>query len=138
MRNVTPFIILRQKLKIVKKALTSWSTETFGDNFKQIASLEDVIKVHEVEFELNPTYQNRAKHLRVKKRGKPSNVVIKLYMAKAYDRLSWLFLTKVLRQIGFDEKIIDMLYMLVSNNCYLVLLNGHATGFFKSKGGEAR
>lgn len=62
----SPFVILQKKLKRVKKALASWSRETFGDIFKQIASLEDVIKVHEVEFELNPTYQNRAKHLRVK------------------------------------------------------------------------
>lgn len=60
----------------------------------------------------------------IRKRGKPSNVVIKLDMAKAYYILSWLFLTKVLRQMVFDEKIIDTVYGLVSNNWYLVLLNG--------------
>ncbi|XP_070045091.1 uncharacterized protein [Nicotiana tomentosiformis] len=43
-------------LKVVKE---NW--ETFGDIFKQIAALEDVIKVHEIEFELNPTAQNTAK-----------------------------------------------------------------------------
>ncbi|XP_059277620.1 uncharacterized protein LOC132031700 [Lycium ferocissimum] len=41
-------------------------------------------------------------------RGKPANVVIKLDMTKAYDRVSWLFLTKVLRQMGFGEMLIDM------------------------------
>ncbi|XP_009592356.1 uncharacterized protein [Nicotiana tomentosiformis] len=56
-----PFIIFQSKLKKVKSALVAWSKETFRDIFKQIAALEDVIKVHEIMFELNPTVQNRAK-----------------------------------------------------------------------------
>ncbi|XP_075086276.1 uncharacterized protein LOC142168987 [Nicotiana tabacum] len=39
----------------------------------------------------------------IRLRGKPSNLVIKLDIAKAYDKVSWLFLTKVLRQMGFVE-----------------------------------
>ncbi|XP_019240448.1 PREDICTED: uncharacterized protein LOC109220430 [Nicotiana attenuata] len=35
-------------------------------------------------------------------------VVIKLDMAKAYDRLSWLFLSKVLRKMGFGERFIGL------------------------------
>ncbi|XP_070049029.1 uncharacterized protein [Nicotiana tomentosiformis] len=68
----------------------------------------------------------------IRLRGKPSNVVIKLDMAKAYDRVSWLVLTKVLRQMGFGEVFTDMIFRLVSNNWYFVLLNGQANGFFKS------
>ncbi|XP_075087606.1 uncharacterized protein LOC107820507 [Nicotiana tabacum] len=44
-----------------KTFLKLGAKETFGDIFKQVAALEDVIKVHEIEFELNPTAQNRAK-----------------------------------------------------------------------------
>nr|XP_009626052.1 uncharacterized protein LOC104116818 [Nicotiana tomentosiformis] len=55
------FVVFHHKLSNVKKALVGWSKETFGDIFKQIVTLEDVIKVHEIEFELNPTPQNRAK-----------------------------------------------------------------------------
>ena len=36
-----------------------------------------------------------------RKRGKPSNVVIKLDMTKAYDRVSWFFMMKVLRKMVF-------------------------------------
>lgn len=39
----------------------------------------------------------------IKKRGKPANVVIKLYMAKTYDRVSWCFLARVLRKMGSCE-----------------------------------
>lgn len=56
-------------------------------------------------------------------------------MAKAYDRVSWLFLTKVLRKMGFGEIFIDMVFRLVSSNWYLVLLNGQPNGFFKSSRG---
>lgn len=41
-------------------------------------------------------------------RNKHANVIVKLDMAKAYDRVSWIFLTKVLRRFGFSEIFIDM------------------------------
>ncbi|XP_019258573.1 PREDICTED: uncharacterized protein LOC109236798 [Nicotiana attenuata] len=63
------------------------------------------------------------------------NVVINLDMTKAYDRLSWLFLTKMLRKFGFCERFIGMVYDLVGNNWYSVLVNGQSHGFFKSSRG---
>ncbi|XP_019262022.1 PREDICTED: uncharacterized protein LOC109239885 [Nicotiana attenuata] len=43
----------------VKQALSVWSKSTFGDIFQKIASLEEVVLVHEAEFEANPTKLNR-------------------------------------------------------------------------------
>lgn len=71
----------------------------------------------------------------IRLRTKSANVVIKLDMTKAYDRLSWLFITKVLRKLGFNEVIIAMVYRLLSDNWSSVLLNGQAKGFFKSTRG---
>lgn len=68
------------------------------------------------------------------KRGKPGNVVIKLDMTKAYDKVSWFFLIKVLRKIGFFENFIDMIWRLVENNYYSVLIN-ESHGFFYSTRG---
>ncbi|XP_060184581.1 uncharacterized protein LOC132614194 [Lycium barbarum] len=65
-------------------------------------------------------------------RASNTNVVIKLDMAKAYDRLSWILLTRGLRQFGFGEIIIDMVWRLISNNWYSVLINGQSHGFFRS------
>ena len=43
----------------------------------------------------------------IKKRGKPTNVVIKLDLSKAYDRVSWFFIMKVLRKMWFSNDFVD-------------------------------
>ncbi|XP_019233747.1 PREDICTED: uncharacterized protein LOC109214296 [Nicotiana attenuata] len=63
------------------------------------------------------------------------NVVIKLDMKKSYDRLSWLFMTKVSRKMGFSERFIGIVFGIFSYNCYSVLMNGQPYGFFKSTRG---
>nr|XP_027120471.1 uncharacterized protein LOC113737437 [Coffea arabica] len=60
------------------------------------------------------------------------NIVLKLDMAKAYDRVSSLFLLQVLRRFGFSEVWIDMVWRLISNVWFLVIINGVPQGFFKS------
>lgn len=56
-------------------------------------------------------------------------------MSKAYDRVSWLYLCKVLRKLGFDEIFIDMIWRLLANNWYSILLNEQTQGFFHSTKG---
>ena len=70
--------------------------------------------------------------------GRPSryaNFALKLEMSKAYDRVSWMFLTTVLRRFGFGEWWIDMTWRLVSNVWFSILFNGASIGFFKSMRG---
>lgn len=71
----------------------------------------------------------------IRNRGKPANVILKLDMTKAYDRVSWFFLMKVLRKIGFSHIFVYLIWILVSNNWYSVLINGQAQGFFHSTRG---
>nr|XP_027066533.1 uncharacterized protein LOC113692333 [Coffea arabica] len=66
------------------------------------------------------------------KKSRGGNVVLKLDMAKAYDRVSWLHLIGVLRKFGFGERFIDMVWRLISNVWFSVMINGAAHGFFKS------
>lgn len=54
---------------------------------------------------------------------------MKLDMIKAYDRVEWLFLAKVLRKFGFLEVLIDMIFRLLENNWYSIILNGQPKGF---------
>ncbi|XP_049394714.1 uncharacterized protein LOC125859004 [Solanum stenotomum] len=71
----------------------------------------------------------------INKRNKHTNVVVKLDMTKAYDRVSWVFMTKVLRKFGFSEVIIDMICRLLSNNWYSICINGQIHGLFQSTRG---
>lgn len=57
--HANPFILFNYKIKRLKKALSTWSRATFGDIFQKIGSLEKVVRVHEAQFELNPTLKNR-------------------------------------------------------------------------------
>lgn len=66
---------------------------------------------------------------------KGGNMAIKLDMTKAYDRLSWSFLTSVLRRFGFNEVWIDMIWQLVSDVWYSIIINGARKGFFTSSQG---
>ncbi|XP_075091480.1 uncharacterized protein LOC142171691 [Nicotiana tabacum] len=46
-------------IKRVNAALSKWSRETFGDIFKQLAILEDLVRVKEMLFEEEPTIENK-------------------------------------------------------------------------------
>nr|XP_027120587.1 uncharacterized protein LOC113737577 [Coffea arabica] len=59
-------------------------------------------------------------------------MVITLDMMKAYDKVSWPFLLQVLRYFGFSETWIDMIWRLISNVWFSVLVNGGLHGFFRS------
>ena len=68
----------------------------------------------------------------IRKSGKPSNVVINLDMTKSYDTLSCFILMKVLRNMGVSELFADLIWRLISNNRYSILINGQTPGFFDS------
>ncbi|KAI3473497.1 hypothetical protein Pfo_031457, partial [Paulownia fortunei] len=63
------------------------------------------------------------------------NVVFKLDMAKAYDRVQWGFLYKVLQNMGFSASWISYVRHCIENYWFTVLINGVPTGFFKSSRG---
>ncbi|XP_071924898.1 uncharacterized protein [Coffea arabica] len=63
------------------------------------------------------------------------NVILKLDMEKAYDRVEWPFLLFMLRQFGFEEGVVDLLFRTFSNSWFSVLINGEPSGLFKSSRG---
>ncbi|XP_010506884.1 PREDICTED: uncharacterized protein LOC104783422 [Camelina sativa] len=55
-------------------------------------------------------------------------MAIKTDMSKAYDRVEWEFIDKLLHKMGFDEKWIRWIMFCVSSVEYKVLLNGQPNG----------
>ncbi|XP_060183197.1 uncharacterized protein LOC132613164 [Lycium barbarum] len=92
---------------------------------QMLVAMPIIQEVKDVVFGLNPTSAG----------GPDGYTVMKLDMTKAYDKLSWGFLTSVLRKIGFGENFIVHIWELVANNWYSVLINGQPHGFFHSTRG---
>jgi len=44
-------------------------------------------------------------HLKTKKLGKRGFVAMKLDMSKAYDRVEWVYVLKIMDEMGFDKKM---------------------------------
>ena len=63
------------------------------------------------------------------------NLALKLDMAKAYDRVQWPFLLKVLKKMGFSDMWLGMIERCVNPCWFSVLINGSPADFFKSSRG---
>ncbi|CAA7395907.1 unnamed protein product [Spirodela intermedia] len=64
-----------------------------------------------------------------------SNIIIKLDMEKAFDRIEWSFLIKVLRCFRFTDDFIDLVDACVRENHFSLLVNGSSTPFFTATRG---
>ena len=68
-------------------------------------------------------------------KSKEAGMILKLDMNKAYDRVSWQFLEKVLLKFGFNGEWVSMVMKCVSSAWFFIIINGVALGFFKSSRG---
>lgn len=69
-----------------------------------------------------------------KKKGKIGCLALKIDMEKAYDRLEWNFLEKVLH-FRFPSIRIQWVMQCVSTTSFSILINGSPFGFFKTQRG---
>ncbi|XP_047942726.1 uncharacterized protein LOC125189497 [Salvia hispanica] len=63
------------------------------------------------------------------------NMVLKLDMEKAYDRVQWPFLLKILKKMGFSDRWVKFIENCISPCWFSILINGSGAGFFKSSRG---
>ena len=78
--------------------------------------LDGVILVHEVMHSL--------------KISRTPGMMIKLDIAKAYDKLNWEFMEKMLGAYGFSPDWVEWVMDLVSSPFFNILLNGSLTSTF--------
>lgn len=60
------------------------------------------------------------------------NLIIKLDMQKAFDRVLWVFLLQVLRKFGFSEHLTLLVKSSLNNNFFSILINGIPNGLYKT------
>ncbi|XP_031099768.1 secreted RxLR effector protein 78-like [Ipomoea triloba] len=53
---------------------------------------------------------------------------LKLDMAKAYDKIEWSFLRKMLEKLGFTGRLVDLIMNYVTTVHYNILVNGKEAG----------
>ena len=74
-------------------------------------------------------------HINNRRRGAGGLAAIKLDMSKAYDRIEWPFLKKMMQKLGFQEKWIDLIMKCVTTVSYCIKVNGEYTDrFFPQRG----
>ena len=56
------------------------------------------------------------------------NMALKLDMSKAYDRVEWILLEKIMNRLGFDEKWRKLVMQCVTTVTYSVRINGKPKG----------
>jgi len=66
-------------------------------------------------------------YMQTKRSGKQSYAAVKLDMSKAYDRVEWSFLEKMMIKLGFHERWVDTIMKCVTTVTYRIKVNGQLT-----------
>ena len=67
-------------------------------------------------------------HISKKKRGKEGGMALKLDMSKAYDRVEWVWLEKIMEKLGFAERWRCLVVKCVTSVNYAIRVNGSPVG----------
>ena len=67
--------------------------------------------------------------------GKQEGFLLMLDLSKAYDKVDWGFLDRILEAFGFNAKVRKLFSQLVFTPTFAVLVNGNPTKFFKPSRG---
>ena len=64
------------------------------------------------------------------KKGKAGACVVKLYMAKAYERVEWEYLNDIMLKLGFHEMSVALIMKCLTSVSFSVKVNGHLSAVF--------
>lgn len=113
--------ILCNRLKIVLPKLVSEAQAAFVQGR---IILDNILIAHEI-----------LHSMKRRRRGKNNFMVVKLDMAKAYDRIEWCFVERMLTVMGFNPKWIGWIMKCVSTVSYSLMINNKPRGLLMSERG---
>ncbi|KAL0412200.1 UNVERIFIED_CONTAM: putative mitochondrial protein, partial [Sesamum latifolium] len=121
-------VIYRVASKMITNRLKPFMHELISEN--QSAFIPDrlitdnVLVAYELNHYLSHKYWDKVGH-----------TALKLDLSKAYDRVEWNFLLRVLEKLGFHPHFITLIRMCVSTVSYSIMLSGRKFGHFKPQRG---
>ncbi|XP_075633992.1 uncharacterized protein LOC142606558 [Castanea sativa] len=75
-------------------------------------------------------------YMRDHNKGKTGFMALKLDMSKAYDRVEWSFMEKVLVKMGFQDRWVKLMMACITMASYSVLINGEPHGHITPSRGD--
>ena len=73
--------------------------------------------------------------MRNRRRGKVGHMAVKLDISKAYDKVEWNFLEKIMLSLGFPMQWVDLAMSTVRSASYSVIFNSEPCGYITSSRG---
>ena len=67
--------------------------------------------------------------MRNRRKGKTSHMAVKLDISKAYDRVEWKFLRRIMLKMGLPKQWVNLTMEIVKTSTYSILINGEPKGF---------
>ncbi|CAN1774472.1 LINE-1 reverse transcriptase homolog [Linum perenne] len=127
-----PIGLANFRVKVISKILTSRLKPYISQIISELQSAftgnrciqDNVIVVHEVVHKL-----------RTRKKGNKYDFLFKVDMLKAFDRVSWEFLSATLQALGFHDIWIQWIRTLITTVRLNILLNGSPTKWFNPSRG---
>lgn len=105
--------VLSNRLKIILSSIISENQSAFVPG----RLITDNVLI---AYEMNHFMQN-------KRSGRDAYAALKLDMSKAYDRVEWSFMEKLMKKIGFHDRWVDMIMKCISTVTYRIKVNGALT-----------
>ena len=77
-------------------------------------------------------------HMKTQCSGKTGFIALKFDMSKAYDRVEWVFLEKILLKMGFQDTWVAMIMQCITTVSYSIMVNGEPKVLFILLGGYGK